>query len=215
MKKISVLLLTLLLIISLFSCAAPDNSNEVEDPYQKLLFPSELQFGMTAETIENQFDITISGDEFSFDSLWGDESKKNEVFSGFTEISLGHYCAICAVTYSFENPREKEFEDERTLKSLTFEIRDTIPYSLRTEEKHGDIQAEYEEVRAFISDNYGDPIYTYQRLNGLEACYWDIPESEMGIVLSPENAATTSSDRGSFTLCYKSTVGLYDDWYLR
>lgn len=214
MKKLLTLLLMVSLLMMLCSCAVASEPEKSVDPYQYLSLPEGVEFGMGANSLGELLGVTIEYDEYTFDSLYGDESVVSKGFSGFTKIPLGNYCAICGVTYSFDNPREQEFEDERSLQSVTFVVRDTISHSMRTAEKHGDIQAEYETVRELFTDQYGEPIHTWQTGLGSECCYWDMPDSEQGIVLYLETSKTTSSSVGCFTLKFQSTAGLRSDWYL-
>ena len=215
MKRILALLL--LCFLALSGCGVPAESDSVSEklanPYEYLLCPEEPSFGMSAVEVEDILRTTIAADEKKYDSLNGDSSYDNDYFGGFDEIPLDNYCAICGVTYTFDNPREKEFEDERTLDSISFLVRDTIPFDLRTKEKHGDIIATYETVYDFLVEHYGEPAYTSDRGFKIQIIRWNLPDQQLGIVLTLLGE-TDPTERGEFEVKYRSTEGLREDWYL-
>ena len=191
-------------------------AEEVEEGILKQLFykvePSKIPQSRYRKL--HLLDSTIAGDEKEFDSLNGDSSYDGEYYGGFDEIALDNNCSICGVTYAFDNPMEQEFEDERTLRRISFAVRDKIPYNLRTEEKHGDIVAAYETVYDFLVEHYGTPVYTGDRVLGLQTIKWDIPEQNLGVELNLLGE-TDYREQGSFEVVYFSTDGYREDWYLR
>ena len=202
-------------LLFLAACGAPPESSPAPaNPYEALLCPASPSFGMSAKEVEDLLDSTIAGDEKEFDSLNGDSSYDGEYYGGFDEIALDNNCSICGVTYAFDNPMEQEFEDERTLRRISFAVRDKIPYNLRTEEKHGDIVAAYETVYDFLVEHYGTPVYTGDRVLGLQTIKWDIPEQNLGGELNLLGE-TDYREQGSFEVVYFSTDGYREDWYLR
>lgn len=97
MKRI--LVLCLLTLLALTACGAPsESSSSPSNPYDALLFPSSLSFGMPAVEVEEVLDSPIAHNEKEFDSMWGDSSYDSDVIGGFDEIPLDNYCAICGVT---------------------------------------------------------------------------------------------------------------------
>lgn len=212
MKRI--LALCLLTLLALTACGAPSESSSTPaNPYEALLCPASPSFGMSAQEVENRLGCTIAGDEKEFDSLNGDSSYDSEYYGGFDEIALDNNCSICGVTYAFDDPMEQEFEDERTLKSISFAVRDKVPYDLRTEEKHGDIIATYETTYDFLVEHYGDPVYTGERVLGNQTIKWDLPDQQLGIELNLLSE-TNYREQGEFEVVYLSTDGLREDWYL-
>lgn len=212
MKRI--LVLCLLTLLALTACGAPsESSSSPSNPYDALLFPSSLSFGMPAVEVEEVLDSPIAHNEKEFDSMWGDSSYDSDVIGGFDEIPLDNYCAICGVTYDFDDPMEQEFEDERTLRSISFCVRDTIYFDQRTEEKHGDIIATYETVYDLLVEHYGEPAYTGDRVLGNQSIRWNLPDQQLGVELNLLSE-TDFSGQGEFEVVYHSTDGLREDWYL-
>lgn len=212
MKRI--LALPLLCLLALSACGAPAGSDSAPaNPYESLLCPAEPSFGMPAAEVADLLGCMIAGDEKEFDSLHGDSSYDGEYFGGFDEIPLENFCAICGVTYTFDDPMEKEFEDERTLRSISFSVRDTIYFDFRTEEKHGDILATYETVYDLLVEHYGEPAYTGERVLGNQSIRWNLPDQQIGVELNLLSE-TDFSRQGEFEVVYRSTDGLREDWYL-
>lgn len=204
----------LLTLLTLTACGAPSASSSLpSNPYEILLCPSSLSFGMSAAEVEEVLDSPIVHDEKEFDSLYGDSSYDSDVIGGFDEIPLDNYCAVCGVTYDFDNPMENEFEDERTLRSISFFVRDTIYFDQRTKEKHGDIIATYETVYDLLVEHYGEPVYTGDRVLGNQNIRWNLPDQQLGVELNLLSE-TDFSGQGEFEVVYRSTDGLREDWYL-
>ena len=168
---------------------------------------------MSAAEVEEVLDSPIAHDEKEFDSLYGDSSYDSDVIGGFDEIPLDNYCAVCGVTYDFDNPMENEFEDERTLRSISFFVRDTVYFDQRTKEKHGDIIATYETVYDLLVEHYGEPVYTGDRVLGNQNIRWNLPDQQLGVELNLLSE-TDFSGQGEFEVVYRSTDGLREDWYL-
>lgn len=216
MKKIAAMVFCLSLAVFLIGCAAPPEGYSAirpDNPYESLLLPEEVKFGMSADEVSKMLNREIGGNEKTLASYYGDPSYDNEYFGGMNRVDLNNYCALSAVTYGFDNPYQQEFEDERTLRRIVFEIRDTIPYDLRTKERHGDIKAECESVKAFLIENFDVPIYEATLFGGKECYKWDIPDQKLGIELRLEEPKTDASHNGRFTLEYFSTDGYRTDWY--
>lgn len=204
----------LLTLLALTACGAPSASSSLpSNPYEILLCPSSLSFGMSVAEVEEVLDSPIAHDEKEFDSLYGDSSYDSDVIGGFDEIPLDNYCAVCGVTYDFDNPMENEFEDERTLRSISFFVRDTIFFDQRTKEKHGDIIATYETVYDLLVEHYGEPVYTGDRVLGNQNIRWNLPDQQLGVELNLLSE-TDFSGQGEFEVVYRSTDGLREDWYL-
>lgn len=214
MKRISIIVLCCFTLIFLYACSASSSdTSSIEKPYESILFPSDLSFGMSASQVESILDRQIAGDEKDLNSNYGDSSYDSEYLGGFDEIDFGYYCSFCGVSYRFDNPREEEFEDERTLNRITFLVEDTIPYSARTKEKHGDIVALFEDLQLFLEGTYGEPVYSNESTLGLRWVRWNIPEKNLGIELNLLSE-TKSGEQGSLEVVYLSTNDLVSDWYL-
>lgn len=212
MKK--ALVITLVGLLSLFSLVACNPPAMDSNPYSTLQFPSELRFGMSAEEAANTLSIEIAGDEKVLDCLYGDASYDSEYLGGYDKLPLNNNCAVCSVTYKFDNPRTEEIQDQRTLNQIIFEVRDTIPHKMRTADSHGDILAEYEAVKSYFEVLYGEPVYSHKGELGGIVNKWNLPEKSMGIVLQLLSE-TTSQQQGSFAVQYLYTEGLVENWYLR
>ena len=210
-RSVAIMLVGLLVLFSLIACSL---STTDTNPYSTLQFPSELRFGMSAEEVANTLSIEIAGDEKVLDNLYGDASYDSEYIGGYDKLPLNNNCAVCSVIYKFDNPRIEEFKDQRTLNQVIFEVRDTIPYKLRTAEKHGDILSEYEAVKDYFEVLYGEPIDSYNSELGEIVNKWNLSEESMGIVLRLMGE-TTSQQQGSFEVQYLYTKGLVEDWYLK
>lgn len=206
-------MLFLTLLFGLTACSEPSSSAAPENPYENLVVPENINFGMSADEVSKIINREIGGDEKKLDSSFGDSSYDSEYSGGMDEVLLNNYCALCAIKYGFDNPNQEEFEDERTLRRITFEVRDTIPYKLRTKERHGDIKAECENIKNFLVEKFGEPIYETTILGDEKWYRWDVPDQKIGVELKLEEAKTDSLNHGYLTLEYFSTEGYRADWY--
>lgn len=208
MKKY--LLALLLAAVFLTACGQTASSSAPQkDPYEWLLFPKELEFGMTYnDTVEELNRVGLFSDKSSNILIYPAMDLESE------NMELGHYCRISCLEYSFDDPHTQEFEDERTLRELKISVSDRIKHDRRTKEKHGDSKAEYQVVVDYLISVYGEPIRDTEY--GLEhrSTYWDLKEEQMGIEMRLDGVSSAWED-GKFFIRYFSTVDYYDDWYDR
>lgn len=139
MKK----LLALCLVCLMFTgCVA----KEPENMYDILLMPEGVEFGMNTHEVANAIGLDNELPEAGV-------SKMTHIIY----VDLGHHCMLRNVEYRFEKGEKIEFEDTHKLIRIDMHVRDMIPQEDRRKDFHGDIEAEYENIKAYFTEIYGEP----------------------------------------------------------
>lgn len=188
MKKLLPVVLALLLLVG---CGAKEDTS---DPYDAILIPPGVEFGMNSHEV---------GELIGYEVI--PESGMDEIIQ-YPSKDLKHHCTVFSVQYTFRSDEYIEFEDTGKLEHLWIEIEDFIPYENRRKDFHGDIEAEYEDIKAYLIDIYGEPTRaeeTFDFPKGSREVGWNTDQG-FRITLSLKDL-TTAISRGRIVLWYAVT----------
>lgn len=173
------------------------------ESYQSLLIPENVSFGDNSDDVEKAL-----GEEP--DSPKGEGRLELSYFPG-EELTSPHY--LFKVNFSFYEDGKEEFKNNTRLAYVKYDIKDRIRYDERTEDKHGDIGEEYETIKSFLSEKYGESFLNKEDGGGYEKrCFWENDDSTIGITLTLVHTTSRNHD-GEINLKYSDITRLKSPWY--
>ena len=188
MKKLLPVVLALLLLVG---CGAKEDTS---DPYAAILIPPGVEFGMNSHEV---------GELIGYEII--PESGMDD-FTRYPSKDLNNHCGVFSARYFFSRDEDIEFEDTGKLRNIRLEIRDFVPYENRKKDFHGDIEAEYETIKAYLIDIYGEPTRAEEIFDfpqGSREVGWNTDQG-FRITLAIERL-TTAASQGSIEIWYSAT----------
>ena len=189
MKKLLPVVLALLLLVG---CGAKEDTS---DPYAAILIPPGVEFGMNSHEV---------GELIGYDAI--PESGLDDMRQ-YPRKDLNHHCGVFSVRYLFSRDEHIEFEDTGKLRNIWVEVRDFVPFQNRTKDFHGDIEAEYETIKDYVTDIYGEPDYPEEDLGfpvGAREIGWDADQG-FRVTLALKDL-TTGVSEGRIEVWYSTTL---------